>query len=190
MKRKLGTAAVALAIVAAIFFINRLDPQRVQDEFAAEQAALQAVEEAQRQAENQDRKRRVTEENREKGEAFLEENMAEEGVVVLASGLQYKVLKEGTGPKPRASDMVSVQYIGTLIDGTEFDSSKRRGAAVNFVLSEVIAGWQEAVALMPVGSTWKLFIPYDLGYGAQGQRPMVPPYATLIFEIELVEILD
>lgn len=123
------------------------------------------------------------------GKAFLEANASRKEVTTLKSGLQYEVLKAGDGPKPKATDTVRCHYHGTLIDGTVFDSSVRRGQPADFPVNGVIAGWVEALQLMPVGSKWKLYIPYDLGYGARGAGQSIPPYATLIFEVELLEIL-
>ncbi|SRR5258708_7934357 len=121
------------------------------------------------------------------GEKFLAENKTKEGVVTLPSGLQYKILKAGTGEKPTAADSVTCNYRGTLIDGTEFDASEKHGGASTFQVGGVIAGWTEALQLMPAGSKWQLFIPSNLAYGAQGP-PDIGPNATLIFEIELVSI--
>lgn len=122
------------------------------------------------------------------GKIFLEENANREGVMSTASGLQYEIMKPGNGPKPSVTDNVKVHYHGTTIDGNVFDSSVERGEPISFPLNRVIKGWQEGVALMPVGSKYKLFIPYDLGYGAQGAGAAIPPYATLIFEVELLDI--
>jgi len=121
------------------------------------------------------------------GEKFLAENKSRDGVVTLPSGLQYKVLTQGKGEKPAFHDSVSCHYRGTLIDGTEFDSSYNHGAPVTFPLRGVIRGWTEALQLMAVGSKWQLFIPSDLAYGEQGP-PGIGPNATLIFEVELVAI--
>ena len=126
---------------------------------------------------------------KEKGEKFLAENAKREGVRTTASGLQYEVMVEGKGDKPKATDTVRCHYHGTLVDGTVFDSSVRRGEPADFPVNGVIAGWVEALQLMPVGSKWKLYIPYNLGYGARGAGQSIPPYATLIFEVELLEIL-
>jgi FKBP-type peptidyl-prolyl cis-trans isomerase FklB len=126
--------------------------------------------------------------NQKEGEAFLVANKAKEGVVTLPSGLQYKILKEGTGPKPLATDTVACNYRGTFINGTEFDSSYKRGEPTSFQVNGVIKGWTEALQLMPVGSKWQLFIPADLAYGARGAGSDIPPNSTLIFEVELVSI--
>lgn len=120
--------------------------------------------------------------------AFLEENKTKEGVIALPSGLQYKVVKEGNGPKPVETSNVKVDYHGTTIDGTVFDSSVDRGQPAQFPLNQVIKGWTEGLQLMPVGSKYIFYIPYDLAYGPQGTGP-IPPFATLIFEVELYEIL-
>jgi len=126
--------------------------------------------------------------NKKEGEAFLAANKAKEGVVTLPSGLQYKILKEGTGPKPTATDSVVCNYRGTLINGTEFDSSSKHGQPATFPVNGVIKGWTEALQLMPVGSKWQLFVPAELAYGPRGAGPDIGPDATLIFEVELVSI--
>jgi FKBP-type peptidyl-prolyl cis-trans isomerase FklB len=137
----------------------------------------------------QDEKQRVAgAANKSAGEAFLAANKAKDGVVTLPSGLQYKILKEGTGPKPTATDTVACNYRGTLINGTEFDSSYKRGQAATFPLGQVIKGWTEALQLMPVGSKWQLFVPSDLAYGPQDRSADIGPNSTLIFEVELLSI--
>jgi len=128
------------------------------------------------------------EENKKEGDAFLAANKGKEGIVTLPSGLQYKILKEGTGPKPTASDSVVCNYRGTLLNNTEFDSSYKRGQPATFPVGQVIHGWTEALQLMPVGSKWQLFIPPDLAYGARGAGPDIGPNATLVFEVELLSI--
>ncbi|MBQ5925386.1 MAG: FKBP-type peptidyl-prolyl cis-trans isomerase, partial [Paludibacteraceae bacterium] len=120
---------------------------------------------------------------------FLAENAKRANVVTLESGLQYEVITEAIGQKPVASDKVKVHYHGTLIDGTVFDSSVRRGEPATFGVTQVIQGWVEALQLMPVGSKWKLYIPYQLAYGEQGAGQMIAPYSALIFEVELLEIV-
>jgi FKBP-type peptidyl-prolyl cis-trans isomerase FklB len=125
--------------------------------------------------------------NRKEGEEFLAANKSKEGVVTLPSGLQYKILTQGNGPKPTAGDTVTVNYRGTLINGTEFDSSYKRGQPASFPVGKVIKGWTEALQLMPVGSKWELFIPADLAYGDSG-NPGIPPGSALIFEVELLSI--
>lgn len=126
--------------------------------------------------------------NKRDGEAFLAANKTKPGVVTLPSGLQYKILKEGTGPKPTASDSVVCNYRGTLLDSTEFDSSYKRGQPATFQVGQVIKGWTEALQLMPVGSKWELFIPAELAYGEHGAGQNIGPNATLIFEVELISI--
>lgn len=122
------------------------------------------------------------------GQAFLAENAKRTGVVTLPSGLQYEVMKAGTGRKPLASEKVTVHYHGTLTDGTVFDSSVDRGQPATFGVTQVIQGWVEALQLMPEGSKWKLFIPYNLAYGERGAGPKIGPYSTLVFEVELLKI--
>jgi FKBP-type peptidyl-prolyl cis-trans isomerase len=129
-------------------------------------------------------------ENKKKGDAFLAENKSKPGVVALPDGLEYKILKEGTGPKPTSSDTVECNYRGTLIDGKEFDSSYKRGKPAQFAVTGVIKGWTEALQLMPVGSKWQLFIPADLAYGERSPSPDIGPGDTLVFEIELLSIVE
>jgi FKBP-type peptidyl-prolyl cis-trans isomerase len=126
--------------------------------------------------------------NKKEGDEFLAQNKTKEGVVTLPSGLQYKILKEGTGPKPSASDSVVCNYKGTLIDNTEFDSSYKRGQPATFPVGQVIKGWTEVLQLMPVGSKWQVFVPSDLAYGPRAPGGTIGPNATLIFEIELLSI--
>jgi FKBP-type peptidyl-prolyl cis-trans isomerase FklB len=128
------------------------------------------------------------EKNKKEGEAFLAENKKKEGVKTLASGLQYKVIKEGNGKTPKAADKVSTHYQGTLIDGSEFDSSYKRGEPATFPVNGVIPGWTEALQLMKVGSKWQLFVPSKLAYGERGAGPKIGPNAVLIFTIELLAI--
>lgn len=123
------------------------------------------------------------------GEKFLEENRQREGVNSTESGLQFRVLTQGEGPVPSRKDHVRVHYTGKLIDGTVFDSSVARGEPAEFPVSGVIAGWIEALTLMPVGSKWELAIPYNLAYGERGAGASIPPFSTLLFEVELLEIL-
>lgn len=122
------------------------------------------------------------------GENFLAENGKKEGVVVLPSGLQYQVLREGNGNKPSATDQVECHYEGTLINGQVFDSSYKRGQTATFGLNQVIKGWTEGLQLMQEGAKYRFFIPYHLAYGAQGAGQNIPPYATLIFDVELVKV--
>jgi len=132
----------------------------------------------------------IGEENQLKGEAYLEENAKKEGVTVTESGLQYEVLVQGSGDKPAATDTVEVHYQGTLIDGTEFDSSYSRGQPISFPLNGVIKGWTEGVALMPVGSKYKFTIPSALAYGERGAGAKIGPNSTLVFEVELLAIKE
>jgi FKBP-type peptidyl-prolyl cis-trans isomerase FkpA len=127
--------------------------------------------------------------NKAEGEAFLAKNKSASGVKATASGLQYQVIKQGEGPKPKATDTVRVHYVGTLLDGTKFDSSIDRGQPAQFALNAVIPGWTEALQLMPVGSKYKLWIPSELGYGDRGTPGPIGPNATLSFEVELLEII-
>lgn len=128
--------------------------------------------------------------NMKEGETFLAENKKKEGVVTLPSGLQYKVVTAGNGKKPKSSDTVTTHYRGTLIDGSEFDSSYKRGQPASFPVTGVIAGWTEALQLMPAGSKWQLFVPASLAYGPRGAGQMIGPNATLIFEVELLSIQE
>lgn len=139
---------------------------------------------AKQQAEAQ----RVGGANKQAGQQFLAANKNKEGVVTLPSGLQYKVLKEGAGSKPTASDSVTCNYRGTLIDGKEFDSSYKRSEPATFGVSQVIKGWTEALQLMPVGSKWQLYVPDDLAYGERSPSPDIPPNSTLVFDVELLSI--
>jgi FKBP-type peptidyl-prolyl cis-trans isomerase len=128
--------------------------------------------------------------NKKEGEAFLAANKGKEGVVSLPSGLQYKILTAGTGKKPTLDDQVVCNYRGTLIDGTEFDSSYKSNQPATFPVKGVIKGWTEALQLMPVGSKWQLFVPAELAYGEAGAGGTIPPNSTLIFEVELLSIKD
>ncbi|HET9791160.1 MAG TPA: FKBP-type peptidyl-prolyl cis-trans isomerase [Candidatus Angelobacter sp.] len=139
-------------------------------------------------AKQEEKVKQAAETNKKEGEAFLAANKTKEGVVTTPSGLQYKILKAGTGPKPTAADKVVCNYRGTLINGTEFDSSYKRGQPATFPVGQVIKGWTEALQLMPVGSKWQLFIPPDLAYGERGAGNDIGPDSTLIFEVELLSI--
>lgn len=135
-----------------------------------------------------ERAKAMAEKNKKEGETFLTENKKKEGIKTTANGLQYKIIKEGSGKKPKSTDTVTVHYRGTTIDGTEFDSSYKRGEPTSFPVNEVIPGWTEALQLMPVGSKWQLFIPSNLAYGERGAGPQIGPNATLLFEVELISI--
>ena len=127
--------------------------------------------------------------NKASGEAFLAENAKKEGVTVLPSGLQYEVITAGSGKKPSATDRVQCHYEGTLIDGTIFDSSIKRGEPAVFGVNQVIKGWVEALQLMQEGAKWRLYIPYDMAYGEHGAGEMIPPYSALVFDVELIKVL-
>ena len=129
------------------------------------------------------------EQNKASGEAFLAANAKKEGVIVLPSGLQYEVITEGDGKKPSATDRVQCHYEGTLIDGTVFDSSIKRGEPAVFGVNQVIKGWVEALQLMQEGAKWRLYIPYDMAYGEHGAGEMIPPYSALVFDVELIKVL-
>ena len=128
--------------------------------------------------------------NKEAGVKFLEENKGKEGVVTTPSGLQYKIITKGTGAIPTDSSKVKVNYKGTLVDGTEFDSSYKRNAPAEFYANQVIKGWTEALTMMPVGSKWELYIPQELAYGSSDRNPQIKPFSTLVFEVELLDIVD
>ena len=134
------------------------------------------------------RQNEMSGENLKIGREFLEENKKKEGVVALPSGLQYEILKEGSGPKPKATDKVKCHYHGTLINGKVFDSSVERGQPAVFGVNQVIKGWVEALQLMPVGSKWRLYIPSELAYGSQGAGSSIEPNSALIFDVELLGI--
>ncbi len=125
---------------------------------------------------------------KEAGQKFLTDNKTKEGVITTASGLQYKVLTQGSGKQPTASDRVTVHYTGTLIDGTVFDSSVKRGQPATFSVGGVIRGWTEALQLMKEGDKWMLYIPYELAYGERGSGSQIPPFSTLLFEVELIKV--
>ena len=146
------------------------------DAQAAVQAFFQQKEEEQAKAAQAD------------GQKFLEENAKKPGVVTLPSGLQYEVLREGDGKKPKATDLVECHYEGTLINGQVFDSSYRRGETATFPLNQVIKGWTEGLQLMQEGAKYRFYIPYTLGYGANGAGQAIPPYATLLFDVELIHV--
>ena len=181
-KEKINTnaflAAIATSMKKGKFVIN--DPASL---FNVKMQEIQAKAQAKQEEEL---KKQYTPQI-EAGQKFLDENKTKEGVVTLADGLQYKIVKEGNGAKPSATDMVKVHYHGTLLDGTVFDSSVERKDPATFNVSGVIKGWTEVLQLMPVGSKWTVYIPYDLAYGAQ-DRGTIKPFSTLIFDIELLSI--
>jgi FKBP-type peptidyl-prolyl cis-trans isomerase len=155
------------------------EAQQVMQEFSQNMQARQAADRSAASTRNQ-----------EEGHTFLAENKEREGVITTESGLQYRVLREGTGPSPKATDRVTVNYSGKLLDGTEFDSSYKRGQPASFAVNAVIKGWAEALQLMKVGGKYELFIPSDLAYGERGAGQSIGPNATLIFEVELLKIGD
>jgi len=161
------------------------DKQLMTDQEA--QATLTALQTEMRNAQ-QEKQKLLAETNKKQGDEFLAANKTKDGVVALPDGLQYKILEQGAGPKPAAGDSVTVNYRGTLVNGTEFDSSYKRGQPAEFPVGGVIKGWTEALQLMPVGSKWQVFIPSDLAYGPQGRAPVIGPNSTLVFEVELVSI--
>jgi len=134
------------------------------------------------------KQKRAAEKNLAEGKKFLQENAKKEGVTILPSGLQYQVIEKGSGDSPKRTDTVTVQYKGTLLDGTEFDSSYKRGYPATFRVTGVIAGWTEALQLMKPGAKWRLFIPSNLAYGERGSSSKIPPNSTLIFEVELIKV--
>ncbi len=148
------------------------------------QEAQELIDEYFRKLQEQSSEKTISE-----GKAFLESNGKRPEVITLKSGLQYEIINKGNGNLPKASDKVRVRYHGTLIDGTVFDSSVRRGEPATFGVTQVISGWVEALQLMPVGSKWKLYIPSNLAYGAQGAGQHIGPHTTLIFEVELLDIV-
>ena len=157
--------------------MKEAEAQQMVQQFFAEQEALQ-------QAANAEKGKAAKAE----GEQFLAENAKKEGVKTTASGLQYQVLRDGNGKQPKATDQVECHYEGTLIDGTKFDSSYDRGQTVTFPLNQVIAGWTEGLQLMHEGAKYRFFIPYQLAYGERGAGASIPPYAALIFDVELVAV--
>ena len=157
--------------------LSDADMDRIRDEFSKRMDAREKE-----RAANAGRR------NAEAGAAFLAKNRAEKGVITTASGLQYRVLRQGNGPRPRPSDRVRVHYRGTLLDGTVFDSSYDRGQPVEFALGQVIAGWTEGLSLMPVGAKYRFWIPASIAYGERGSPPTIGPNATLTFDVELLDI--
>lgn len=164
-------------VIAGDLKLGDAEAQQIVQEFFAKQEEKQKAEAAEKgKAAKQD------------GEKFLAENCKKEGVITTASGLQYQVLREGNGQSPKATDTVECHYEGTLIDGTKFDSSYDRGQTATFPLNQVIAGWTEGLQLMKEGGKYRFFIPYELGYGERGAGASIPPYSTLVFDVELVSV--
>lgn len=168
---------------------SRLSEEQIQDTIAAIQERSQERQE-QLRAEQEKERIALAEKNKTEGAAYLEANKAKEGVVVTDSGLQYRELVSGSGARPTGSDAVSVHYTGTLIDGTEFDSSYRRNEPATFPVTGVIPGWVEALQLMNVGDKWELTVPSKLAYGPGGTGGAIGPNATLVFEVELLDIVE
>ena len=164
-------------VIAGDLKLGDAEAQQIVQEFFAKQEEKQKAEAAKKgKAAKQD------------GEKFLAENGKKEGVITTASGLQYQVLREGNGQSPKATDTVECHYEGTLIDGTKFDSSYDRGQTATFPLNQVIAGWTEGLQLMKEGGKYRFFIPYELGYGERGAGASIPPFSTLVFDVELVSV--
>ena len=157
------------------------------DEIEGQQLVIEFLQ--RRDAERKSEQAKLGEAAKRAGEEYLEKNAARSGVTVLPSGLQYEVLREGTGRKPKATDSVKCHYEGTLVDGSVFDSSRRRGEPAVFPLNGVIRGWTEGLQLMQEGAVYRFFIPYNLAYGENGAGASIPPYAALVFEVELIEVL-
>ena len=185
----LNPAVLAKSLVDAKAGKSGMTDEKIQNFFARFSAKMQVVQEAeaQKQAEvNKIAYKSVIAE----GDSFLNVNKSKKGVIVTESGLQYEVIKMGTGKKPSATNTVKVNYTGTLINGTKFDSSYDRKEPTTFPVNGVIKGWTEALQLMPVGSKFKLYVPENLAYGAQGAGDVIKPFSTLIFDVELVEIVQ
>lgn len=164
-------------VIAGDLKLGDAEAQQIVQEFFAKQEEKQKAEAAEKgKAAKQD------------GEKFLAENGKKEGVITTASGLQYQVLREGNGQSPKATDTVECHYEGTLIDGTKFDSSYDRGQTATFPLNQMIAGWTEGLQLMKEGGKYRFFIPYELGYGERGAGASIPPFSTLVFDVELVSV--
>jgi len=176
-------AGVRDAVAGNKALLNEQDAQAAVNDFRQQMQAKRSEQQKMMQEKN----KMAGEKNKKESEEFLAENKKKEGVKVTPSGLQYKVLKQGTGKIPTSNDTVIAHYRGTLINGTEFDSSYKRGEPGKFGVTHVIKGWTEALLMMPIGSKWQLFIPPDLAYGEMG-RPSIPPSSALIFDIELIGI--
>ena len=164
-------------VIAGDLKLGDAEAQQIVQEFFAKQEEKQKAEAAEK-----------GKAAKQEGEKFLAENGKKEGVITTASGLQYQVLREGNGQSPKATDTVECHYEGTLIDGTKFDSSYDRGQTATFPLNQVIAGWTEGLQLMKEGGKYRFFIPYELGYGERGAGASIPPFSTLVFDVELVSV--
>ena len=176
---------VALALLAGVTVVQGATKQKGQKYLAMAQKSSASPEQASAATE---KSKAIAEKNRKDGEAFLADNKAKDGVVTLESGLQYRIVKAGVGDKPAIKDTVVVEYRGSFIDGTEFSNSRTRGRPGIFPVGSAIKGWQQALQLMPVGSTWQLFVPPHLAYGERGAGGLIRPNATLVFETELLGI--
>jgi FKBP-type peptidyl-prolyl cis-trans isomerase len=195
MKESLKTQSVDIDPAILLKGLNDgimdVKPQMTEEEVKTVLEALQKTLQAKQQeqaAKQQEQAKAVAEKNKKDGEAFLAANKKKEGVITMPSGLQYKVLAAGKGKSPKATDTVTVNYKGTLIDGTEFDSSYKRGKPASFPLNQVIPGWTEAVQLMKEGAKWELYLPPNLAYGERGAGANIGGNATLIFVVELLSI--
>jgi FKBP-type peptidyl-prolyl cis-trans isomerase FklB len=179
-------AGIKAVLTGAKSLLTEQEAQEAISAFRTEMANKRA----ERARQMEEKRKESAAKAKQDSEAFLAENKKKPDVVTLPSGLQYKIVKAGTGPKPSSNDTVVTHYRGTFIDGTEFDNSYRRGETVSFPVRNVIKGWQEALQLMPVDSKWQLFIPSELGYGERGSErgPRIPPNSALLFDIELVGI--
>ena len=175
--------------IDAAAFVQAIKDVQSGSELALEPEEMREVMQVHQKTLLEERKA-AAERNKKEGEAFLAENKNKEGIVTLESGLQYKVIKEGTGATPKPTDSVVAHYRGTLIDGKEFDSSHKRGQPATFPVRGVIKGWQEALEKMKVGAQWQIVVPSELAYGARGAGADIGPNATLIFDIELLEIKE
>ena len=164
-------------VIAGDLKLGDAEAQQIVQEFFAKQEEKQKAEAAEK-----------GKAAKQEGEKFLAENGKKEGVITTASGLQYQVLREGNGQSPKATDTVECHYEGTLIDGTKFDSSYDRAQTATFPLNQVIAGWTEGLQLMKEGGKYRFFIPYELGYGERGAGASIPPFSTLVFDVELVSV--
>jgi FKBP-type peptidyl-prolyl cis-trans isomerase FklB len=184
-----GMKAQGVDIDPTIFARGLKDAMAGKTQLTDEEAQAAIVELQAQVRKNQEEKAKVVgEANKKAGDAYLAANKTKPGVVALPSGLQYKILTPGSGPKPTAADTVVCNYKGTLLDGKEFDSSYKRGQPATFPVGQVIKGWTEALQLMPVGSKWQLFIPAELAYGTRAAGPDITPNSTLVFEVELLSI--
>jgi FKBP-type peptidyl-prolyl cis-trans isomerase FklB len=180
-KIQVGAEALAAGLKAAM---DGGEPALGLDQMRSVLADLQKQVEEERKIQF----KKMADDNKTAGEKFLAENATREGVTTLPSGLQYKIIKVGDGPKPTVTSKVTVNYRGTLTDGTEFDSSYQRGQAASFPVNRVIPGWTEALQLMPAGSKWQIYVPYALAYGERGNPPRIGPNQALVFEVELLTI--